>query len=146
MVSDLTTNIITAICLLLIGVSQLQFNFSNLSDMNRYPHYLYEYFYRLIRVPLMFHLLVLVSYVRNGELRKTIFREFQAWWGEFFSGKNTFYCDVWKTSARLFIAWPGLTWPDLTWPDRTWPDLTLPDILCDIWKSIWFPENMYIDL
>jgi hypothetical protein len=94
MVSDLTTNIITAICLLLIGVSQLQFNFSNLSDMNRYPHYLYEYFYRLIRVPLMFHLLVLVSYVRNGELRKTIFREFQAWWGEFFSGKNTFYCDV----------------------------------------------------
>jgi hypothetical protein len=94
MLSDLTTNIVTAVCLLLIGVSQLQINFSNLSDMNRYPHYLYEYFYRMIRVPLMFHLIVLILYVRNRELRKTVIREFKDWKEELFSGKNKIYCDV----------------------------------------------------
>jgi hypothetical protein len=84
MVSDLTTNIITAISLMLIEYSQLQINLGNLSDLNHYPNYLYEYFYRLIRVPLMLHLLILISYLRNGELRKTIFREFQAWLRELF--------------------------------------------------------------
>ena len=94
MLSDFTTNIITAICLLLIGVSQLQITFSNLADMNRYPNYLYEYFYRMIRVPLMFNLIVLILFVRNNLLRKTVLRELQSFKENLFSGNNTIYCDV----------------------------------------------------
>jgi len=44
--ADITTNIITAICVVAAGVMQLQINFGDVSDDNRYLHYLYEYFYR----------------------------------------------------------------------------------------------------
>jgi hypothetical protein len=95
MLSDFTSNIITAVCMLLIGVSQLQINFVKLSDINHYPHYLYEYFYRMVRVPLMFHLLIIVFYVRNNQLRKTIFREVQSCWSDSYLGQSKwFHCDV----------------------------------------------------
>jgi hypothetical protein len=77
--SDFTSNIVTAICMLLIGVSQLQTKFLNLSEINLYPYYLYEYFYTMVRAPLMFHLIIIIFYVRNNQLRKTIFRELQLW-------------------------------------------------------------------
>ena len=77
--SDMTTNFITTICFVMIGVSQIQINHVNLKDLNHYPNYLYEYFYRMIRVPLMYHLLIFVLYIRNPVLRKTVAREVQSW-------------------------------------------------------------------
>ena len=69
----------TTICFVMIGVSQIQINHVNLKDLNHYPNYLYEYFYRMIRVPLMYHLLIFILYIRNPILRKTVAREVQSW-------------------------------------------------------------------
>jgi hypothetical protein len=52
-------------------------NAVHISDLNHYPYYLYEYFYTMVRVPLMFHLFVVILYVRNKEMRKTVARELQ---------------------------------------------------------------------
>ena len=90
--SDLTTNFITAICFVMIGVSQLQINFVNLEDLNHYPHYLYEYFYRMLRVPLMYHLLMIVLYIRNPRLRKTVAREVQSCLSNITGRKNEVFC------------------------------------------------------
>jgi hypothetical protein len=93
--SDFTSNIVTAICMPLIGVSQIQTKFVNFSEINLYPYYLYEYFYTMVRAPLMFHLIIVIFYVRNNQLRKTIFRELQLWWSDSFSGqKKMINCNV----------------------------------------------------
>ncbi len=60
---DFTSNIVTAICMLLIGVSQLQTKFVNLSEINLYPYYLYEYFYTMVRAPLMFFFCFFCSFL-----------------------------------------------------------------------------------
>jgi hypothetical protein len=75
MLADLTVNLVTAVCVLLIGVSQFSLSYVHVADLIKYPYYLYEYFYRMARVPLMFHLLVVIMYVRNPEMRKTVGRE-----------------------------------------------------------------------
>jgi hypothetical protein len=49
MLTDATTNTVTAICLLMIGVSQFQINVVDPSILKEYPYYLFEYFYRMIR-------------------------------------------------------------------------------------------------
>ena len=72
--SDMTTNCITVV---FFAVTQIQISFVNLEDLNHFPQYLSEYFYRLIRVPLMVTLLVIVFYIRHRELRQTVKRELQ---------------------------------------------------------------------
>ena len=76
--ADLTSNLVTACCLVLAGLSQLWINFVNILDYNQYPNYLYEYFYRMVRPPLTFLLVVLVYFVRHPLMRKTVFRELKS--------------------------------------------------------------------
>ena len=76
--TDLTTNVISVI---FFGVSQIQIIYVELDDLNHFPHYLSEYIYRLIRVPLMIHLLVAVFYIRHKELRVTVKRELENLFG-----------------------------------------------------------------
>jgi hypothetical protein len=75
MLTDTTVNIVTAVCSLLIVVSQISFKPPNMSDLNRYPYYLYEYFYTLVRAPLMIHLILVIMYARNPQMRTTVSRE-----------------------------------------------------------------------
>jgi len=75
MLSDITTNTITAICFAMIGLIQIQINIVDIRNMKLYPLYLFEYFYYLIRGPAMFLLIVLILYVRDDVLRNTILRE-----------------------------------------------------------------------
>ena len=73
--SDMITNITSVFCLVLIGVIQLQLKVENLADFNNYPYYLFEYFYSLLRAPVMFNLFLIVILVRNQQLRKALFRD-----------------------------------------------------------------------
>ena len=77
--ADLTANLITVCCIIIAGVAQLQINFVEIEDFNRYPHYLYEYYYRLIRPPLTAHMVVTMYYVRHHVMRQTLVREFNEW-------------------------------------------------------------------
>ena len=73
--SDMITNITSVFCLILIGVIQLQLKVDSLADFNNYPYYLFEYFYSMIKAPIMFNLLLIVILVRNRQLRKVLFRD-----------------------------------------------------------------------
>ena len=76
MLADATTNIISATCFLLIGVSQFQINIVDIDILKQYPYFLLEYFYRMIRAPLTCLLLIIIMYVRNKDLRRAVIREF----------------------------------------------------------------------
>ena len=89
--ADLTANLVTVSCIVLAGLSQLQINFVNISDFNRYPHYLYEYFYRMVRPPLTGLLVVIMYYVRHRLLRKTIFRELKSFVEKFLPKRDEPY-------------------------------------------------------
>jgi len=93
MLSDITTNTITAICFAMIGIIQIQINIVDIRNMKLYPLYLFEYFYYLIRGPVMFLLLVLILYIRDDVLRNTILREIKYQLGLFFNqNSNPLYC------------------------------------------------------
>jgi hypothetical protein len=77
--TDITMNFISV---LFFGVSQIQIRFQDIGDLNHYPNYLSEYFYRLIRVPVMMHLLVIVVFIRHSDLRLSVLREIQHFMGK----------------------------------------------------------------
>ncbi len=93
MLSDITTNTITAICFAMIGLIQIQINIVDIRNMKLYPLYLFEYFYYLIRGPAMFLLIVLILYVRDDVLRNTILREVKYELGLIFNrNSDPLYC------------------------------------------------------
>ena len=74
-VSKMTTNILSSMFVLIGAILPKLFSVKNVSDLNRYPNYLFEYFNSLIVPPLFLIVLVSLYFVRYKELRQTIFRE-----------------------------------------------------------------------
>ena len=72
---DLTSNILTVICVAMAAYSPLAVRYSGVTDFNEYPFYLIEYYYRMIRPPLFVNLVVIIFYIRHDELRQTLGRE-----------------------------------------------------------------------
>jgi hypothetical protein len=72
--SDMINNICSVLCLFLIAVIQFQLKVNHLTDFNVYPYYLFEYFYSMIKAPVMFALLLILLLVRNQQLNKALFR------------------------------------------------------------------------
>ena len=77
--SDLTTQSLTFICLIIIGMIQWRVSFVKITDLNNYPVFLYEYFFRLIRIPFSFLIIILLMFLRNKTLRKTVKMEIKNW-------------------------------------------------------------------
>ena len=82
--SDLTTNLIVA-----IGIGQAAFspiivaNIEDVTYFNVYPFYLLEYYYRMIRPPLTFTLMIVIYYIRHKSFRESVYRQFQKIISEF---------------------------------------------------------------
>jgi hypothetical protein len=78
MLPDMTASFIGAIMFVIFGLSQVQLNLNDFSELNHYPYYLYEYFYRMVRPPLVFNLFFIVLIVRNDVMRKAVARRWKA--------------------------------------------------------------------
>jgi hypothetical protein len=73
----------------------IQITYSDASEFNRYPHYLYEYFYRMARPPLTASLVIAMYFVRHRVLRQTVFRELHDFWQAwFFTDKRAYRLNV----------------------------------------------------
>ena len=62
----------------IFGLSQVQLNLNDFSELNHYPYYQCEYFYRMVRPPLVFNLFFIVLIVRNDVMRKAVARRWNA--------------------------------------------------------------------
>jgi hypothetical protein len=77
---DMTASLVGAFMFVLIALSHIQLNLKDFSELNRYPNYLYEYFYRMVRLPLIFNLFFLVLIARNNVLKTAVARKFEAYY------------------------------------------------------------------
>ncbi len=75
--SDMTTNILSSMSILIGAILPRLFSVENVSDLNRFPNYLFEYFNSLIIPPLFLSVVFSLYFVRYKKFRKTIFREFK---------------------------------------------------------------------
>ncbi len=73
--SDLTTSIGSSLALVIAGFLQLQFNSIETEEYNKYPNYLFEYFYRLIRPTVTGLFIVSFYYYRHHGLRVVMWNE-----------------------------------------------------------------------
>ena len=75
--SDMTTNILSSMSILIGAILPRLFSVENASDLNRFPNYLFEYFNSLIIPPLFLSAVFTLYFARYKKFRKTIFREFK---------------------------------------------------------------------
>jgi hypothetical protein len=73
--SHLVTLFIGAIMFIVIGLSTIQLQMIKASDLNLYPYYLYEYFYRMIRPPLLINLFYILLLIRDKNLKEALVRK-----------------------------------------------------------------------
>jgi hypothetical protein len=75
--SDMTTNILSSMSILIGAILPRLFSVEKISDLNLFPNYLFEYFNSLIIPPLFLSAVFSLYFARYKKFRKTIFREFK---------------------------------------------------------------------